>query len=437
MKRNVTEELIKWKNSKYRKPLLIRGARQVGKTYIVKEFGEKYYENLVYFNFDHDSELFNIFQNTKDPQRIIDQLSVISGKTIKPLSTLIFLDEIQECPNALNSLKYFYENANEYNIIGAGSLLGIKLSHVSFPVGKVDYIDLTPMSFSEFLIADDCENYVEFMKNISSIIDFENVLHTRLIEKLKIYYVIGGMPEVVSTWVSDRDIENASNFQRKILLSYENDFSKHTTDSETNKISLIWNSIPSQLAKENKKFLYQVIKKGARAREYEYSLNWLVDANILYKVYNVSDPKLPLKAYQDLSSFKIYLGDVGLLHKHSNLSNEFLKNDNFYKEFKGSLTENFVLNHLVKNFDIIPYYYTFEKYEIDFLIQYKNEIIPVEVKSGNAKNNTSLTKYNDKYNPKISIRFSMNDLKLDGKILNVPLYMVEYLEQLLDIALNN
>ena len=281
LKRFILEELVKWKESKYRKPLILKGARQIGKTYILKKFGEENYKDVAYFNFDHDEDLYNLFENTKDPQRILEQLTFLYKKAIRPKETLIIFDEIQECPNALNSLKYFQEEANEYHIVCAGSLLGIRLSHTSFPVGKVDFLEMYPMTFSEFLIADNCENLVNYMKSIEKIDKIPDIFFKKLEEKLKAYFMIGGMPEAVQIWVNEKDIEMVDKVQKNILRAYESDFSKHTGNSEANKISLIWNSIPSQLAKENKKFLYQTIKEGARAREYEGALNWLNDANLM------------------------------------------------------------------------------------------------------------------------------------------------------------
>ena len=282
MYRYIKEKLIEWKNSEYRKPLILKGARQVGKTYILKEFGKENYEGIAYFNFDHDEDLYNLFNNTKNPKRILEQLSFIYGKAIIPGKTLIFFDEIQECPNALNSLKYFQEEANEYHIVCAGSLLGFRLSHTSFPVGKVEFMNLYPMTFTEFLIADNCGNLVDYMNNIEKLEKIPEIFFNMLEEKLKAYFIIGGMPEVVNSWVNEKDMERVNAIQDSILKSYESDFSKHTSNTEANKISLIWNSIPSQLAKENKKFLYQTIKEGARAREYEDALNWLNDANLIY-----------------------------------------------------------------------------------------------------------------------------------------------------------
>ena len=431
MKRFILEQLVRWKESKYRKPLILRGARQIGKTYILKEFGKEYYEGVAYFNFDHDKNLYNLFENTKDPQRILEQLSFVYGKAILPEKTLIIFDEIQECPDALNSLKYFQEEANQYHIACAGSLLGIRLSHTSFPVGKVDLFNMYPMSFSEFLIADNSENLVKYMESISKIENIPEIFFNKLEEKLKAYFIIGGMPEAVNAWVNEKNIELVNKVQENILRAYESDFSKHTQNSEANKISLIWNSVPSQLAKENKKFLYQIIKEGARAREYENSLNWLNDANLIYKIYNVDKTDFPLKAYNNLSAFKIYMNDVGLLRRMSNLDSKIVVEGNkLFEEFKGALTENYVLNTLNIILDTVPNYFTFDRYEIDFLIQYKNEIIPIEVKANKSTNNHSLTKYNQKFNNNISIRFSMNNLSKDGKVLNIPLFLIEYLKNL-------
>ena len=428
MKRFILEELIKWKESKYRKPLILKGARQIGKTYILQQFGKENYEGVAYFNFDHDEDLYNLFNNTKDPKRILEQLSFIYGKAIIPGKTLIIFDEIQECPNALNSLKYFQEEANEYHIVCAGSLLGIRLSHTSFPVGKVEFLNMYPMTFSEFLIADNCNNLVEYMKSIRSVENIPDIFFNQLEEKLKAYFIIGGMPEVVKLWVNEKNIELVNNVQEDILKAYESDFSKHTNNSEANKISLIWNNIPSQLAKENKKFLYQTIKEGARAREYETALNWLNDSNLIYKIYNVTKPDFPLKAYNDLSSFKIYMNDVGLLRRMANLDSRIVvEGDKLFEEFKGAFTENYVLNMLTTTLDNVPNYYTFDRHEIDFIIQYKNEIIPIEVKSNRTTNNISLTRYNEKNSNKIAIRFSMNNLAKNDKVLNIPLFLIEYM----------
>ena len=435
MYRKIMEKLIEWKNDKDRKPLILRGARQVGKTYIIKQFGEENYEGVAYFNFDHDTELYNMFENTKDPLRILEQLSFVYGKAIIPGKTLIIFDEIQECPNALNSLKYFEEEAKEYHIISAGSLLGIRLSHTSFPVGKVNFLDMYPMTFTEFLEADGCKNLVDYMNSIKSIEKIPDIFFDKLSEKLKAYFIIGGMPEVVNSWVTNKDMEKVNKIQDDILKSYESDFSKHTSNIEANRISIIWNSIPSQISKENKKFLYQVAKDGARAREYEGAVNWLKDANVVNKIYNVTKPSMPLISYNDLSSFKMYLNDVGLLRRKTDLDSKVVVEGNkLFQEFKGALTENYVLQTLIA-IGLNPYYYTFDnRYEIDFIIQYKNEIIPIEVKSGESINNTSLKVYNEINKPKVRIRFSMKNLNKDDNLINIPLFMVEYLKELIDFT---
>lgn len=432
MKRFITEKLVKWKESKDRKPLILRGARQVGKTFILKEFGEKYYDTVAYFNFDHDDGLSSLFSNTKDPKRILEQLTLINGKKINPETTLIIFDEIQECPDALNSLKYFKEETPLYHIVCAGSLLGIRLSKISFPVGKVEFLDMYPMTFSEFLIADNLENLVTLMNETKEIKAFPKMFEDMLIEKLKTYYIVGGMPEVVYSWVNDKDIEKVNKIQKDILDSYENDFSKHVDSKEANKISLIWNGIPSQLARENKKFVYQVIKEGARAREYEGALNWLNDANLITKCYLVSKCSFPLKAYNDLSSYKIYMNDVGLLRRMSNLDSKIiLEGNKLFEEFKGSFTENYVANVLNYLLNESPNYYTFNRNEIDFVIQKNNKVIPIEVKSDKSTNHNSLTKYNNMNDNEISFRFSLNNLNKDGKIINVPLYFLEYIDNII------
>ena len=437
MRRYIKEQLIEWKNRKDRKPLILKGARQVGKTYILKEFGEEQYENIAYFNFDHDETLKGLFLSTKDPKRILEQLVFATGKVIKPEKTLIIFDEIQECPDALNSLKYFQEEANEYHIVCAGSLLGIKLSHTSFPVGKVDYLEMYPMTFTEFLLADNQDNLVYYMESITKIEKIPDIIFEQLNEKMKAYFIIGGMPEVVKVWVETKDIEEVTRIQKQILNGYENDFGKHTnTSNMQSKIFIIWESIVSQLARENKKFLYQVAKDGARAREYEDAVNWLNNSNIVNKIFNVTKPDFPLNAYTDLSSFKLYMSDVGLLRRKANLDSRIvIEGNRLFEEFKGALTENFILNMLLFKFDNRPNYYVFDRHEIDFIIQYKNEIIPIEVKAGESVNKTSLTKFNEANKNKISIRFSTKNLDKSGKILNVPIFMAEYVDKLISIEL--
>lgn len=436
MRRYIKEQLIEWKNRKDRKPLILKGARQVGKTYILKEFGEEQYENVAYFNFDHDEALKELFVSTKDPKRILEQLVFATGKAIKQEKTLIIFDEIQECPDALNSLKYFQEEANEYHIVCAGSLLGIKLSHTSFPVGKVEYLEMYPMTFTEFLLADNQENLVNYMESLNKIEKIPDIIFDQLSEKLKSYFIIGGMPEVVNTWVTTKDIETVNRIQKQILKGYEDDFGKHTDNTNIKaKISIIWESIISQLSKENKKFLYQVAKEGARAREYEDAVNWLNNSDILHKIFNVTKPDFPLNAYTDLSSFKLYMLDVGLLRRKANVDSKIvLEGNKLFEEFKGALTENFILNMLLFKFEEKPNYYVFNRHEIDFVIQDKNEIIPIEVKSGETTNNVSLTRFNETNKNKISVRFSMKNLDKSGKILNIPLFMAEYINKLIELG---
>lgn len=437
MRRYIKKQLIEWKNRKDRKPLILKGARQVGKTYILKEFGNEEYENVAYFNFDHDEALKQLFVSTKDPKRILEQLTFATGKNIKPEKTLIIFDEVQECPDALNSLKYFQEESNEYHIICAGSLLGIKLSHTSFPVGKVEYLEMHPMTFTEFLLADNQENLVKYMESITKIEQIPDMIFNQLNEKIKSYFIIGGMPEVVKAWISNKDIEEVNRIQKQILKGYEDDFGKHTDLTNLQaKISIIWESIISQLAKENKKFLYQVAKDGARAREYEDAINWLNNSNIVNKIFNVTKPDFPLNAYTDLSSFKLYMSDIGLLRRKANLDSRIvIEGNKLFEEFKGALTENFILNMLLFKYEEKPNYYTFDRHEIDYILQQRNEIIPVEVKSSENINNASLTKFNATNENKIAVRFSTRNLDKSGKILNIPIFMAEYVDKLINICL--
>ena len=433
MRRFIIEKLKEWKESKYRKPLILKGARQVGKTYILKQFGEENYEGVAYFNFDHDEDLYNLFENTKDPKRILEQLAFIYGKAIMPEKTLIIFDEIQECPNALNSLKYFYEEANEYHIACAGSLLGIRLSHTSFPVGKVEFLNMYPMTFSEFLLADNAQNLVEYMQSIEKIEAIPDIFFNQLEEKLKAYYIIGGMPEAVNAWVNEKNMEIVNNIQENILLSYVSDFSKHTQESEANKISLIWNRIPSQLAKENKKFLYQTIKEGARAREYEIALSWLIDCGIVYQINRVNNCKVPLSAYQDFNAFKLYLLDVGLLAAMAEIDEKTLLDGNeIFVEFKGSLTEQYVLCQLKQCTDLNVFYWTADTgtAEIDFITQIRGNNVPIEVKASENLQAKSLKTFVQKYNTEINVRTSMSNYRKEDWLINVPLYSIGNIEEI-------
>lgn len=438
MRRLVLDELIKWKNSKRRKPLIIKGARQVGKTWILQEFGKEFKDGYAYFNFDKNEEYKQFFQTTKDTKRILRNLALASGQKITT-NTLIIFDEIQACPEALNTLKYFCEDSSEYYVACAGSLLGITLSQ-GFPVGKVDFIEMGPMSFTEFLLASGDEGYVDYLSEIDFIEAIPDAFFNPLIEKLKMYFIVGGMPEAVRAWTEDMDIREVQVIQSNILESYQSDFGKHAPLFDVPKIKLIWDSLPSQLARENKKFLYSVVKNGARAREYENALNWLYNASLIYKIFRTNKPGLPLSAYDDLSAFKIYMGDVGLLREHAHLpANAFLYDTKLFTEFKGSLTENFVLQGLLVKYKNNLRYWTENNYEVDFIVQKEDVIIPIEVKAGENVRATSIKKYLEKFkeNTPLVVRLSLRNLSLDGNILNVPLFMIDQLDHLIDLALNN
>ena len=436
MKRFVLDELQKWKCSKRRKPLIVKGARQVGKTWALQEFGRSFPDGYAYFNFDKDAEYRQFFQSTKDVHRILQNLAMASGQKITT-DTLIIFDEIQACPEALNSLKYFCEDAPEYFVASAGSLLGIKLSQ-GFPVGKVDFLEMGPMTFTEYLLADGAENLAEYLSGINEIAPIPDAFFNPLVEKLKMYFVVGGMPEPVLVWTEDGDIKETDRVLSNILMSYENDFAKHADPTDVPKIQLIWDSLPSQLARENKKFLYSTVKDGARAREYENALNWLYNADLVRKTFRISKPGLPLSAYDDLTAFKIYMSDVGLLRKHSHLATSaFAENNRLFTEFKSALTENFVLQSLSRQLETEPRYWADAPYEVDFVVQLDNDIIPVECKAGTNVKLTSLKKYSQQYTEQtpLMVRFSLMNLSMDGNLLNIPLFLVDRAGELIRVAL--
>lgn len=439
MKRFIMDDLVKWKDSKYRKPLILKGVRQVGKTWILKEFGRLYYDNVAYFNFDENMEYREFFTTTKDTKRILQNLMLISGEKIEPNSTLIIFDEIQDCPEVINALKYFYENVPEYHIVCAGSLLGIALAKPSsFPVGKIDFLNMVPMNFSEFLIANGDENLKNYLDSVEEIEKIPEAFYNPLYEKLKMYYITGGMPEPVYMWSKERDMELMIRSLNNIIEAYERDFAKHPNTKEFPKISMIWKSLPSQLSRENKKFIYKVVKEGARAREYEDALQWLVNANLVSKVYRISAPRIPLSAYDDLSAFKIYMADVGILNRLSLLSPKvFGEGNRLFTEFKGALTENFILQSLIPQFEVSPRYWSDNIYEVDFVIQHENDVFPIEVKAEKNTKSKSLLKFKEKYseNVKLRVRFSFDNLILDGDLLNIPLFMVDYSKKLITMAL--
>lgn len=442
MERLILGKLMDWKTSPYRKPLILKGVRQVGKTWILNEFGRRCYENVAYFNFDENEEFKQFFETTKDVRRILQNLMLASEQKITPEKTLIIFDEIQDAPKVINSLKYFCENAPQYHIACAGSLLGVALAKPSsFPVGKVHFLQIDPMTFEEFLLANGDANLLAFLKNVEKIEPIPDAFFHPLCEKLKMYYVTGGMPEPVLRWTKDRDVTAVQTALADIIAAYERDFAKHPHVSEFPKISMIWKSIPSQLARENKKFLYKVVKEGARAREYEDALQWLVDARLVHKIYRSRAPGLPMAAYDDLSAFKLYLVDVGLLRRLSQLSpTAFGEGNRLFTEFKGALTENYILQSLIPQWEVTPRYWTQTNppYEVDFLIQRENDIFPVEVKSDTNLSGKSLKKFKELFPDKIKLRlrFSLENLKLDGDVLNIPLFMADETNRLIALALH-
>ena len=430
MDRNAFNKLIDWKNDPDRKPLILKGARQVGKTWLMEEFGKKQYNSYVYFNFDEEIELSSIFDANKNPHRIIELLGLLNGKKILPGKTLIIFDEIQECSSALNSLKYFKEKANEYHVIAAGSLLGTLLAKPkSFPVGQVNLINLYPISFDEFLAAID-EKLYSYYKEIKKNQIIEEVFHNRLLEAYNFYLIIGGLPECVTSWVKYKDPQRIQQIQNELITIYENDCAKHNGKVNSGRILLVFRSIVSQLAKGNEKFIYGSIKEGARAREFEEAIEWLVSAGILNRIYNVSKPEHPLKAFDQLNYFKLFLFDTGLLKYMAGIDNAaiLLKSD---YQFKGALTENFILQQLQGQFEVEPHFFADGRTEIDFLIQNGMEIIPVEVKGGVDKSAVSFKSYIKNRHPQTAIRYSKRGYITNDSIINLPLYLAGMTKKLI------
>lgn len=426
MIRFVMEELQKWKNNVRRKPLMIRGARQVGKTWLMKEFGHSFYKETVYINFENNTRMQLLFEGGMNIERIVTGLELYAGHKIDADNTLLIFDEVQEVPKALTALKYFNEDAPQYQIVCAGSLLGIALHQgTSFPVGKVEFLDLYPMSFLEFMLAMGKEQYVELMQNG----DFEmaSTFKQEYADLLKQYYYVGGMPEAVQAFVDNRDFNEAREIQQRILAAYEQDFSKHAPNEIVPRIRMLWNSIPAQLAKENKKFIYGLIKEGSRAKEYELAMLWLTDCGLIHKVHRVTAPKLPLKAYEDLKAFKLFLVDIGLLSCMAGLRQDVLLDGNeLFKEFKGALTEQYVLQQLKTLKGVSTYYWTAERAtaEVDFVIDNGIDVIPIEVKAETNLQAKSLKVYHEKFKPRLSVRTSMADYKREDWLLNLPLWAV-------------
>ena len=427
MERDLIQDLIKWKNSKNRKPLILKGVRQCGKTYLLKEFGNRYYDHTAYFNFEENDALKDVFENDFDIQRILFELELHYQKKITKENTLIIFDEIQECGRALTAMKYFCENAPEYHIVCAGSLLGVALQkQISFPVGKVDFLTLYPMSFFEFLRACDGANLVYYLTAFKPGDVLSKVAANKLEAYLRQYYIIGGMPEVVKSWCSEKDIEAVEQIQQNIINSYELDFAKHAPVNEFPKLLAIWRSIPEQLAKENTKFIFSHVKKGWRAKDLEDALEWLIGAGLVYKVCKIEKPFIPLSAYADDTAFKLYMADVGLLRKLSKLPHNFILDATpAFKEFKGSLAENYVLTELVKSVDSPAYYWTSgNTAEVDFVIQCGCEIVPIEVKAEQHLRARSLAEYRKKYEPPHAVKTSMRNEVSGGDVLQIPLYMI-------------
>jgi predicted AAA+ superfamily ATPase len=426
MHRDKIKELINWKLNEYRKPLIVLGARQVGKTWLIREFGRQEYRQTVYVNFEKMKAVRNLFVEDFDVQRILTSLSVFANRGINPADTLIVFDEIQAVEGGLAALKYFCEDAPQYHVIAAGSLLGMSLhQNTSFPVGKVDFLYLFPLSFTEFLTALDEERLAGLLKNPDWKII--NVFKDKFLTYLRYYLFVGGMPEVVLRFVEKRDFRTVRNTQRSILTSYQNDFSKHAPKDIVPRINMVWKSIPSQLAKENKKFVYGVVKEGGRAKEFELAFQWLLDCGLLHRCFRISKPEMPLSAYQDLSAFKLYHNDVGLLGAMAKLPlKTILKGNAIFEEFKGALTENYVMQQLILKEDNDIYYWTNgnSTAEVDFVIQNDEEIIPVEVKSGTNLKAASFKFFCDKYRPQKAIRTSLADYREEEWMTNVPLYAV-------------
>ena len=432
MYRDKMNELKKWKNSTTRKPLIIRGARQVGKTWLMKEFGKQCYKKCAYINFDDNSRMDKLFEEDFDLDKIIQGLKIESNVNIEPENTLIILDEIQETPKALKALKYFYENANQYHIVSAGSLLGVAIHEgTSFPVGKVDFLDLAPLSFFEFLEALGEDNLLQLLKKND--FDMISVFSSKLKELLKLYYYVGGMPEAVNSYAQNKDLKEVRKIQKRLLEAYEQDFSKHAPSNIVPRIIQLWNNIPTQLAKENKKFIYCLVREGARAREYEIALSWLIDCGLVYQINRVTTSKVPLSAYQDFNAFKLYLLDVGLLSAMSGIdAKTLLEGNDVFEEFKGSLTEQYVLCQLKECTDLDVFYWSSDTgiSELDFITQIGKDNVPIEVKASENLQAKSLKSFVQKYETKFNVRTSMSDYRNDDWITNIPLYCIANIEKI-------
>ncbi len=431
MQRYALEQLIAWKNKENHKPLVIQGARQVGKTWLMQEFGKKYYRQVAYINFDIDAKSKEIFDTDYDTDRLIMDIGLSSKIKINPEDTLIILDEIQECPRALTSLKYFRENAPQYDIIVAGSLLGVACHEgTGFPVGKVSFMNLYPLSFEEFLLAMNEERFVELLRKK----DFKTIklFNNKYQKLLKQYCYVGGMPEVVKDFIENKDFESVREIQKEILSAYEEDFTKHIPANTVAKIRLLWKSIPAQLSKENKKFIYGAVKEGARARDFEAALSWLINSGLIYRVNKITKPDLPIMAYEDFSAFKLFILDVGLLGAMTHLEAETIIDGNrIFEEFKGAIAEQYVLQQFKTIKDLLIFYWSNEtsRAEIDFVIQIKSSVVPVEVKAETNLQAKSLKVYMEKFKPNYAIRTSMADYKKINSLIDIPMYAIEIIKE--------
>ncbi len=433
MKRDIYKNLIDWKNNPNRKPLLLKGARQVGKTYILKEFGKKEFKNTAYFNFEENPDLRKFFEGSLTSKKIVEKLSIYQEKKIYPESTLIFFDEIQESPRTLTSLKYFSEAEEQYNIVSAGSLLGIKLGQSApFPVGKVTCLNLYPFSFGEFLDGIGKNQLRDFLKDVPALKPVDEVFHKQLLESLRMYFYIGGIPEAIKQYNTDKDLANVRKVQNDLLTGYEDDFRKHTSESVTIKLTNTWKTIPIRLAKENKKFKFSEINKHSKAREYNEIITWLEDAGIVYKSYNIQTPRLPLSGYKKENIFKLFLLDVGLLGAMLKLTSKTIFEGNeLFQYYNGAFTENYVAQELVANgFNDLYYWTSKRSAEVDFVISYDEKIYPLEVKSGTGLQSKSLKVYGEKYGNSLLSRATVKNFKHDGNIRNYPLYSISHFPKL-------
>ncbi len=434
-RRTILKELEAWRNKGDRKPLVMLGARQVGKTSVLKRFGQEQFEHCAYFSLDEESGVCDIFRTSKNPAQIIEQLSYLTDEPILPQKTLLILDEIQQCPEAISAMKYFCEKAPEYVVACAGSLLGLSFGHegFSFPVGKVDHVNMYPVTFSEFLEQKDAGLY-RYYQSINSLEPLPQVFFDRLSRAFTAYRISGGMPEAAMKMIG-MDLKGVESTLQGILQDYALDFVKHASPLLANRVSHVWNSLPSQLAKENRKFVYQLVRPGARAREYEDALTWLQNAGLIHKVNLCQTPQVPLKSYEDLSIFKVYCLDIGLLRVLSELSAEaYLSDSPTFKEFKGALAENYVLQSLLANGTRCSRYWASgNKAEVEYIVQRGMDVVPVEVKSGTSVTGKSLAEYNKKYAPRLRVRFSMLNLKRDGTLLNIPLFLADRAKDLCDL----